>query len=311
MQKRGCRGQAAARLRAAGGLLELGGDRLVGPRCGCGQMPRATVGVDAAVGRLRQRQMDRAPVLRGRRSVHRRAHQRMAEHHPLADREQPVGLRVRGRGPMPSRSARATAAADRRPAPPPRSAADAACRRRALEPSDEALLDPPCQAPWPRRPKPPASCVAVKPRGQLEQRQRVPARLGDDPVPDSLIQLEPHRRAEQRAGVALRTRAPPARAGAEAPRPARGRRRRSRPDPPAGAGRRRRGSAPRPDPATARHRRRRPTDARSAASANRPSAAKPTRNLSGAPQAQAEHDLHGLPLRPGSRSSPSNSGPHN
>src|SRR6266576_3308346 len=48
MQERGCRGQAAARLRAAGGLLELRGDRLVGPRCRCGQMPRATVGLDGA-----------------------------------------------------------------------------------------------------------------------------------------------------------------------------------------------------------------------------------------------------------------------
>jgi hypothetical protein len=44
MQERRCRGQAAARLRAAGGLLELRGDRLAGPRRGCGQMPRATIG---------------------------------------------------------------------------------------------------------------------------------------------------------------------------------------------------------------------------------------------------------------------------
>ena len=34
-QERSCRGQAAARLRAARGLLELRGDRLVGPRCRC------------------------------------------------------------------------------------------------------------------------------------------------------------------------------------------------------------------------------------------------------------------------------------
>ena len=31
LQERGCRGQAAARLRAAGGLLERRGNRLVGP----------------------------------------------------------------------------------------------------------------------------------------------------------------------------------------------------------------------------------------------------------------------------------------
>ena len=35
MQERGGRGQAAARLRAAGGLLELRGDRLVGARRRC------------------------------------------------------------------------------------------------------------------------------------------------------------------------------------------------------------------------------------------------------------------------------------
>src|SRR3954452_17776188 len=40
-QERGGRAQAAARLRAVGGLLERRGDRLIGPRCGCGQMPRA------------------------------------------------------------------------------------------------------------------------------------------------------------------------------------------------------------------------------------------------------------------------------
>jgi hypothetical protein len=44
MQRRGWRGQAAAPLRAAGRLLERLGDRLVGPRCSYGQMPRATVG---------------------------------------------------------------------------------------------------------------------------------------------------------------------------------------------------------------------------------------------------------------------------
>ena len=96
MQERGCRGQAAARLRAAGGLLELRGDRLVGPRCGGGQVPRATVGVDSTVGRLCQGQMDLPALLSGRCSVDRGAHQRMTEGHALSEREQRVRLRVRG-----------------------------------------------------------------------------------------------------------------------------------------------------------------------------------------------------------------------
>jgi hypothetical protein len=97
MQERGCRGQAAARLRPAGGLLERHGDRLVGPRCGCGQMPRATVGVDAAVGRLCQGQMDLPALLSGRCSVYGGAHQRMAEGHALAQGQEPVGFRINRR----------------------------------------------------------------------------------------------------------------------------------------------------------------------------------------------------------------------
>ena len=96
MEERGCRGQAAARLRAAGGLLERRGDRLVGPRCGCRQMPRATIGVDGAVGRLSQGPMDLPALLSGRCSIDSGAHQRMTEGHALSEREQPVRLRVHG-----------------------------------------------------------------------------------------------------------------------------------------------------------------------------------------------------------------------
>ena len=79
MQERGCRGQAAARLRAAGRLLERQGDRLVRPGCRSGQMPRAPVGVDAAVGRLCESQMDLPALLSGRRSVYSGPHQRMTK----------------------------------------------------------------------------------------------------------------------------------------------------------------------------------------------------------------------------------------
>ena len=142
MQERRCRGQAAARLRAAGGLLERRGNRLVGPRRGCGQMPRATVGVDAAVGRLCQGQMDLPALLSGRRSVDRGAHQRMTEGHALADHQQPVRLRAPRRRPR-SRAARLR--------PQQQRIADRLSRRdqqqtprvvgERLKPSNEALLD--------------------------------------------------------------------------------------------------------------------------------------------------------------------------
>ena len=127
-----------------------------------------------------------------------------------------------------------------------------------LEPADEALLDPPGQRVRARasRTRRPAR-VARQPARQLEQRQRVAARLGDDPVADALVEHDaappsPAARARRRRAG----RAPRARAGAEAPRPARAPRTRSRPARPAGAAPRTPASAPTPDRATARRRRR-------------------------------------------------------
>ena len=202
MQERRRRGQAAARLRAAGGLLERRGDRLVGPRCGCGQMPRATVGVDAAVGRLSQGQMDLPALLSGRHSVDSGAHQRMTECHALSEREQPVGLRVRAETAIPSRSA----AASRSSGSPTGSAAATSSRRRASSESVStrrtklSSMRPasPCAS---MRPKPPANCRCRQAPRELEQGQRVPVRLGNDPVADWRIQPEPHGRAQQRPGV--------------------------------------------------------------------------------------------------------------
>jgi hypothetical protein len=70
------------------------GDRLVGPRCSYGQMPRATVGVDTAVGRLGHGETNLPTLLLARRAVDSRAHERMTERHALGGREQPVRLRV-------------------------------------------------------------------------------------------------------------------------------------------------------------------------------------------------------------------------
>ena len=146
MQERRCRRQAAARLRAAGGLLKLHGDRLVGPRCGRGQMPRATIGVDATVGRLRQGQMDLPALLSRRCSVYSGAHQRMTEGHALSEPEQPVRLRVnRGdRDPEPlGRSQQQQRIADRLSRRDQQQTSRSVGEH--LNATNEAFLDSPCE----------------------------------------------------------------------------------------------------------------------------------------------------------------------
>ena len=206
MQERGRGGQAAARLRPAGRALELRGDLLVRSRRGGGQMPRATVGVDAP-GRSPPPAPDGPPGVASASLIGRR---RSAP----ADGGRSRALRSRATRPSPRPSAatarsrvarpRARAAADRRPAQPPRAAADVARRRTsALDPTNEALLDPSWEALRLEQAEAARQLRRRQAARQLEQRQRIPARLGDDPVADSLIQLEPHRRAQQRAGVAV------------------------------------------------------------------------------------------------------------
>ena len=72
-----------------------------------------------------------------------------------------------------------------------------------LNPTNEAFLDSPCE---PLR-LDQAEAARQLPRRQapreLEQRQRITACLSDDSVSDSLIQLEPHGRAQQRAGIPI------------------------------------------------------------------------------------------------------------
>ena len=202
LQERRRGGEPAARLRPAGRALELHGDLLVRSRRGRSQMPRTTVRVGLSIGRLRQRQMDRPAILHRRRPVHRRAHQRMPERHPLADRQQPVRLRgLRGRRPDPEPLGRA---------PQQQRIADRLRRRdqqqtprvlrERLESSDEALLDPSSQRLRAQQTEAARQLRRRQPPRQLEQRQRIPARLGDDPVPDPLIQLEPHCRARATRG---------------------------------------------------------------------------------------------------------------
>ena len=65
LQERCCRSEAAARLRAARGLLELEGDLLVGARCCAGSMPGAAVRVLVGVCCFGERTMHAAAVVGG------------------------------------------------------------------------------------------------------------------------------------------------------------------------------------------------------------------------------------------------------
>ena len=168
-------------------------------------MPRTTVRIGLPIGRFCQRQVNRAAILCRRRPVHRRAHQRMAERHPPADGQQSFrlrGLRVRrpdteplGRAPQQQRIADRLRRRHQQQAP--------RVIREQLETPDEALLDPPGQRLRAQQAEAARQLRRGQPMRQLEQRQRIPPCLGDDPVPDCLIQFEPHGRAQQRAGVAV------------------------------------------------------------------------------------------------------------
>ena len=96
-QKGGGRGESTTRLGAARRVLELGGDLLVGPERCLGAVPGTAIGIGQRVSGVGQRLVYCPPFGRRRGPVHRRPHQRMAERHPLADRQQPIGLRGRRR----------------------------------------------------------------------------------------------------------------------------------------------------------------------------------------------------------------------
>jgi hypothetical protein len=167
-------------------------------------MPRATVGVDAAVGLLGQGQMDLPALLQGRRSVYGGAHERMPEGHALFKREQPVRLPVH-RG---DRDPETLACSQQQ-----QRIADRLGRRdqqqasrvvgECLDPANEAFLDSPGEPLGLHQAEAARQLPCRQPPREFEQRQRIPVRLGDDPVPDSLIELEADHRAQQRAGIPI------------------------------------------------------------------------------------------------------------
>ena len=151
-------------------------------------MPGAAVRVGLGVGHLGQGAVDGAALLRRRRAVYGRAHQRVQKGHPLADREQPLGL-VRRR--------RLDAEPIRRA--PHEDGIVGRLRRhqqqqqpgvlgQRVELPQEALLDPPRQRLGLQQPEPAGQLRRGQPARQLEDRQRVAVRLGDEPVAAPVVE---------------------------------------------------------------------------------------------------------------------------
>ena len=265
--ERGARRQAAPRPRAAGRALQLGGDVLVEPGRRLGAMPGAAIGIDLGVGRLGERAVDALALLRRGRAVDRGAHERMPEAHLRAELDQARRRRRRRRvGRDPERGRRpphqqriADRLGRRDEQQQPRR------RRQRRQPLPEALLDAARQRRAVGQPEPARQLRGRPAARQLQQRQRVAARLGHDPIAHALVERTGDHGFQQRPRILRR----PARATTSSAEPvemplaapARGRRRPVRPTrPPAGAPRRP-APAPRRRRATARRPRRRPAAA--------------------------------------------------
>ncbi len=201
----GPRGQAAPRPRPTGRALQLGGDVLVEPGRRLCALPRPAIGIDVGVGRLRERLVDAPAVLRRRRPVDRGPHERMAESHLGAELDQSgLGGRDRRARPDPQRAGRlpdeqriADRLGRRDQEQQPR-------RRRQLRQSLlEALLDAAGQRGPAVQPEAAGQLGGRPPARQLQQRQRVAARLAHDPVADALVERTRHRGFQQRLRIAV------------------------------------------------------------------------------------------------------------
>jgi hypothetical protein len=91
LQEGGRRREPATRCSPVGGLLELRRDDLVGFHCGGREMPCTTIGIDLCVGGRRQRRVSCSSIVGICRPVHGRPHERVAERHAGAHRQQTVG----------------------------------------------------------------------------------------------------------------------------------------------------------------------------------------------------------------------------
>jgi hypothetical protein len=199
LEKRGRRRQATAAPGPARAQLKLGRDRLIGTRRRLRPVPGPPVGVNRRVGRVGQRAVQFPPRFDRCRSIGGRTHQRVPEPHPPAELRQ---SRLRGRPGRPG--------ADRQPPgrpPHQHRIAGGVGRRQLHQPAGlsrqrrqlarEALLDPAVKRCRAAEPEPARQLRWGQTPRQLKQRQRVPVGVGDDLVPDLLVQRAGEHRRQQ------------------------------------------------------------------------------------------------------------------
>ena len=190
LEEGGGRGRAAAGLCLSGAVFELGGQGLVGPGRAVGPVPRTTVGFGVRVGGGGERAVDRLAFAVGRGAVDRRADERVAEPDAFAELAQVRGGRGLVPGPVDS-GVLCSAPDDRRIAERlgGRDQQQALCRRREVRGSAlETLLDLARQALRRGQTEAARELGVRQPTRELEDGQRVPPRLRDDPVTHPLVQ---------------------------------------------------------------------------------------------------------------------------
>lgn len=168
-------------------------------------MPGATIGIEARIGDLSQRQVHRTALRRRRRSVDARSHERVPERHLLSDGEQPIFL---GRGRRRRRDSESLGRT-----PDQQSVAGRLCRPdqqellgllgQRLETPKEALLYAPGQPGGAEESEAPRQLRRVQSSREFEQRQRVASRLGHDQITHAFVEREPDSRAQKRACLAV------------------------------------------------------------------------------------------------------------
>ena len=231
-------GEPAALLGAVGGRSSSMATSSFGPAVAAARCQARRSGSTCPIGRLGQCQVDRAAFLRRRRPVDRRTRQRVTE---VTRCRSPASLPASAASAASARSPaarmRATAASDRRPAPPPRPTADAAPHQTAhrVAAGSSPRSVPAARA---RRQADPPATASRSNRGAARSAPvdcpASPRRCGPGP----LVQLGGHHWRAARGRRRRRRR--DLQHGHVPKRVARlrGRRRRSRPARPAGAGRR-------------------------------------------------------------------------
>ena len=180
-------------------MLELHGDVLVGHRRGLRAVPGASIGIDVRIGGVGEGEMGLASLIGGGCPVHSRTRQRMTEHDTGAQVEQAVrSQRLRRRlGDLePLRRARDEREIARRICRGEEQQAPA-IRRDARESLGEVFLDPSGQRERCGQPEPTGELRRRHAARQLQERERIPARLHDDAVEHLLINASRQDRLQQ------------------------------------------------------------------------------------------------------------------